>query len=92
MPQDPRGEVFATAGAYHAAVARYCRALGAGEDIESSAQELLGRGLFYRNALEKLVASGDAGFGARRLHCLKIVLDGASRQYLAVKRRPGHAG
>src|SRR5574341_1088653 len=91
VAQDPRDEVFTTAGAYHAAVARYCHALRNGGDLETAAQELLGRGLFYRSALEKLVANGDAGIGGgRRLRCLKVVLDGASRQYMAVKRRgPG---
>ena len=86
MPQDLRAEVFTTAGAYHAAIARYCRALRTRQDIETPVQELLGHSIFYRSALEKLLATGDRATGERRLRCLRILLAGASRQYTALKR------
>jgi hypothetical protein len=83
MASDGRCEVFSTAGAYHGALARYYGALANGKEIEDAAQELLGRGLFYRSALERIA---DGPVRRRRLLCLKALLRGAQRQYMAAKK------
>lgn len=83
-------ELFASARRYHGALARYAATLRAGGDIESPAQELVGAGLRYRSAIDRLLERGEAAreivaIGSR-LTRLRSTLASTSRQYNIIKR------
>jgi hypothetical protein len=78
--------MFRAAGAYHAALASYSRAMRRGEEIEHLAQQVVGTSLHYRLAIEKVMqqAPGDAA-SCRRLRALRRLLHMASWKYNAHK-------
>ena len=83
-------ELFRSARAYHSALAAYAAALRSGEDIESAAQTVVGTGLHYRMALERLHRENEpesmrmvASRG--RLERLRALLASATRCYNLVK-------
>lgn len=88
-PAELRQQVFGAARDYHAAVARYARALLLRGGLESAAQGVVGTSLRYQAALERLLrhAAGDpvVAIGERLRH-LRLALEAASRQYDALRR------
>ena len=74
---DSRHEVFRTAHDYYDAAARYWRAARKREDMETPTQELLGRSLFYAEALKK--SSGEAA--RRRLRVLRWQVHALTERY-----------
>lgn len=85
-----RQQVFGAARAYHAAVARYARAVLAGADLERAAQEVVGTSLRYQVALDGYLkcAHADSELLATRsrLERLHRMLEAASRQYDAMRK------
>lgn len=86
---DLRHLIFQTAHAYFEAAARYWTAARRGEDMETPTQELVGRGIFYHQALVEYVqAVPDARFARRRLAYLREHARLTSRLYPRMAR-PG---
>ena len=79
-----RHEVFQTANAYRVAAQQYCRAARLHENLEAPTQELLGRSIFYGDALRKLrdASTGEVSEdAARRLRALTTSIHELSRRY-----------
>ena len=81
-----RSEVFRTAQDYHGALAAYCRAVARAKDIETPAQVLVGRGLFYDLALSRLLAHENTERLAQRLRYLRTSQFTLARRYSLVKQ------
>jgi hypothetical protein len=82
-----REDMFRAAGAYHAALASYSRAMRRGEEIEHLAQQVIGTSLHYRLAIEKVMQQAPADAAScRRLRALRRLLHHASWKYNARKR------
>jgi hypothetical protein len=82
-----RGEVYKAAHEYHAALAAYCHARRAGEDIESPTQILLGKGLFYYIALSKLLGRENSERLLQRMSYLRNSQQLLARRYAQLKQR-----
>jgi hypothetical protein len=81
--------MFRTAKSYHAALARYCRALASGEDLEDATQEVIGASLGYRDAINAVIAAApEDKVSATRLRALRLQLHCLTRQYNVIKRSP----
>ena len=81
--------MYRAAADYHAAVARYARALLSGKDLEAAAQAVVGTSLRYHVALEgclKHAARDHMVAAQKRLLHLRRLLEAASRQYDALRR------
>ena len=84
-----RTHMFRTARVYHAALARYWRAVTGGEDLEDAAQQVIGASLRYRAAINDVIAaSPHDNPSARRLRALRLQLHCLTRQYNVIKRSP----
>ena len=84
-----RPHMLRTGRAYHAALARYCRAVAGGEDLEDAAQQVIGASLRYRAAINDVIAaSPHDNASARRLRALRLQLHCLTRQYNVIKRSP----
>jgi hypothetical protein len=84
-----RQPVYRAAADYHAAVARYARALRSGRGLEAAAQAIVGTSLRYHVALESClrhVERDHAVAAQKRLLHLRRLLEAASRQYDALRR------
>ena len=81
-----RSEVFRAAQDYHGALADYCHAMAEARDIETPAQVLFGRGLFYYLALSRLLARENTQRLAERLRYLRTSQFTLARRYALVKQ------
>ena len=83
-------ELFASAAKYHGALAQYAAAVRQGEDLESAVQGVVGTGLRYRCAIDRLLQNEDQSpaivASRSRLERLRIMLASASRRYNMKKR------
>lgn len=82
-----RGEVFKAAKDYHGALAEYCHAMARAQDIETPAQVLLGRGVFYYLALSRLLAREGGQRVVERMRYLRVSQRALSRRY-ALHKEP----
>lgn len=84
-----RQEVYGAARAYHAAVARYARALARHRGVEAAAQAVVGTSLRYHVAVQACLPHATARhFQAlhERLEHMRRLLEAASRHYDALRR------
>jgi hypothetical protein len=88
---DPRHEIFRAASDYFDASARYWTAARRGGHMETPTQELVGRSVFYHQALIGYLALPDADleFAHRRLRYLRRHLQQTSARYAKDRRLPG---
>jgi hypothetical protein len=84
-----RTQMFRAGRSYHAALARYCRAVARGEDPEDATQQVIGASLRYRAAINDVIAaSPHDNASARRLRALRLQLHCLTREYNVIKRSP----
>jgi hypothetical protein len=84
-----RTQMFRTARSYHAALARYCRAVAGAEDVEDATQQVIGASLRYRAAINEVIAaSPQDNMSAGCLRALRLQLHCLTRQYNVIKRSP----
>jgi hypothetical protein len=84
-----RTQMFRSARSYHAALARYCRAVAGGEDLEDATQQVIGASLRYRAAINEVIAaSPQDNMSAGCLRALRLQLHCLTRQYNVIKRSP----
>lgn len=80
--------ILSAASGYFGAAARYWAAKQRGEDMEAPTQELVGRSIFYRHALESYLAQPHAHheFAERRLRYLRRHVEFIAERYATEKR------